>query len=86
MKQINPNKNISELTVLEFIELQNSLNYNKTRNYVYGIKGLAKLLGCSRSKASNIKQSGILDEAIFQNGNIIIIDADKALQLFGNKV
>ena len=51
----------------------------------YGLKGLAKILGCSVSKASEIKSSGILDEAIIQNGNIIIIDKEKALQLFAKK-
>jgi isoquinoline 1-oxidoreductase beta subunit len=53
--------------------------------YEYGLKGLAKILGCSVSKASEIKSSGILDEAIIQNGNIIIIDKEKALQLFAKK-
>nr|WP_315126334.1 DUF3853 family protein [uncultured Capnocytophaga sp.] len=49
--------------------------------YEYGLNGLAKILGCGRTKASKIKNSGILDEAIFQNGNIIIIDREKALKL-----
>ena len=40
---------------------------------------------CSVSKASEIKSSGILDEAIIQNGNIIIVDKEKALQLFAKK-
>ena len=39
--------------------------------YEYGLKGLAKLLGCSVSKASEIKSSGILNNAIIQRGNII---------------
>lgn len=50
-------------------------------NYVYGINGLAKLLGCSKTSACRIKASGMLDEAITQIGAIIIIDADKALAL-----
>ena len=50
--------------------------------YEYGLKGLAKILGCSVSKASKIKSSGILDEAIIQNGRKIIIDSEKALELF----
>ena len=44
--------------------------------------GLAKILGCSLSKASEVKRSGLLDDAIVQNGKIIVIDKDKALQLF----
>ena len=74
-----------KLTVGEFLELQNAqiklLFSAKNSKYEYGIKGLAKTLGCSRSKASRIKASGILDEAIFQNGKIIVIDIEKALQL-----
>ena len=53
----------------------------KNKKYEYGLKGLAKILGCSRSTASKIKSSGILDEAICQNGKLIIIDKEKALEL-----
>jgi len=38
------------------------------------------LLGCGRSTAQKIKNSGILNEAIIQIGNIIIIDEDKAME------
>jgi hypothetical protein len=48
---------------------------------VYGLNGLKTLLGCSKTTASRIKQSGIIDEAITQIGNIIIVDAEKALKL-----
>lgn len=51
------------------------------KHYVYGIKGLAKLLGASSSTAQRIKSSGVLDAAISQNGKIIVIDADLALDL-----
>jgi len=46
----------------------------------YGIKGLVDLLGCGRSTAQKIKNSGILNEAIIQIGNTIIIDEDKAME------
>ena len=55
------------------------------RRYVYGLKGLAKLLGCSKTTASRIKTSGKIDKAITQIGALLIIDADKALELAGNK-
>lgn len=71
------------LTVEEFLEISKKINFES--KYEYGLKGLAKILGCSVSKASEIKSSGILDEAIIQNGNIIIIDKEKALQLFAKK-
>ena len=81
MKNIDPKTPIWQLTVEEFVEV--SKNLNSEKKYEYGIKGLAKILGCSVSKASEVKSSGILNKAIIQNGNIIIIDKEKALELFG---
>ena len=78
---MDPKTPIWKLTVEEFLEIAKVLNAEK--KYEYGLKGIAKMLGCSLSKASEIKSSGILDEAIIQNGNIIIVAKDKALQLFG---
>lgn len=48
---------------------------------VYGIDGLAKLMGCGKTQAAEVKRSGILDEAITQNNKTIIIDAELALRL-----
>ena len=72
-----------QLTAEQFLQLQDE-RFSK-RQYVYGIAGLAKLLGCSRSKANNIKKTGVLEDAIFQNGNVIIIDVEKALRLLNIK-
>lgn len=83
MKEIDPNTPIWQLTVREFMEISKGTSSEK--KYEYGLKGLAKILGCSVSKASEVKSSGLLDEAIIQNGNIIIIDKEKALTLFGKK-
>ena len=83
MKKIDPKTPLWHLTVEEFLEVSKDINAEK--KYEYGLKGLAKILGCSISKASEIKSSGILDEAIIQNGNLIIIDKEKALELFGGK-
>lgn len=77
---MDPKTPIWKLTVEEFLEIAKALNAEK--KYEYGLKGIAKMLGCSLSKASEIKSSGILDEAIVQNGNIIIVEIDKALKLF----
>ncbi|MRJ11378.1 DUF3853 family protein [Ornithobacterium rhinotracheale] len=76
---INPHTPLWQLTVGEFLELQKK--YNSIQKYEYGIKGLAKILGCSRSKAQELKQSGIFDKAIYQNGKTIIVDRDKVLAL-----
>ena len=80
MRNIDPKTPIWQLTVEEFLEVANKLNAEK--KYEYGLKGIAKILGCSLSKANEIKSSGILDSAIVQNGNIIIVEIDKALKLF----
>lgn len=52
-----------------------------SRRYVYGLKGLAELLGCSKTTASRLKQSGKLDKAITQIGALIIVDADEVLRI-----
>lgn len=83
MKNIDPQTPIWQLTVEQFLQV--SKNIGSEKKYEYGLKGLAKILGCSVSKASEVKSSGILDKAIIQNGNIIIIDKEKALELFGKK-
>lgn len=51
------------------------------KHYIYGMKGLAQLLGCSLSTAARIKKSGVLAPAIHQTGKIIVVDADLALDL-----
>ena len=76
---IDPKKPLLELTVEEFMNLQK--NKVQEKKYEYGLKGLAKTLGCSRSKAAEIKSSGILDDAIIQNGNLIIIHKKTAMEL-----
>ncbi len=83
MKNIDPQTPIWKLTVEEFLEVSQKLSLEN--KYEYGLKGLARILGCSLSKASQIKSSGILDKAIIQNGNIIIIDKKMALKLFAKK-
>ncbi len=81
MEKIDPKTPIWQLTVEEFLDVAKTLNAEK--KYEYGLKGIAKIFGCSLSKASEIKSSGIINEAIIQNGNIIIVETDKALKLFG---
>ena len=86
MNNIDPKSPLWQLTVEEFLELQKkAFKSTQKPQYAYGLIGLANLLGCSRAKASAIKSSGILDDAIIQNGKIIIIDKEKALQLFNEK-
>lgn len=55
------------------------------KRYVYGLRGLQELFGCSKTTASRLKSSGRIDGAITQVGALIIIDADKAVELAGRK-
>lgn len=92
--KINDNTRVIDLTLgdlLDIVETRVRQILNGTtpkdtekRRYVYGLKGLMNLLGCSKTTASRLKQSGKLDAAITQCGSLIIIDAEKALQLAGN--
>lgn len=92
--KINDNTRVIDLTLgdlLDIVETRVRQVLNGTmpknteeRKYVYGLKGLMNLLGCSKTTASRLKQSGKLDAAITQCGSLIIIDAEKALQLAGN--
>ena len=84
-ENIDPQTPLWKLTVSEFLEICKGVNVKNDSKYECGLKGLAKLLGCSVSKASEVKSSGILNEAIIQRGNIIIIDKELALKLFAKK-
>lgn len=53
--------------------------------FVYGLSGIAKLLGCSKTTASRKKATGDYDEAITQVGQLIIVDAQKFLQIAREK-
>ncbi len=55
------------------------------KHLVYGLAGLAQLLGVCRATASKIKSTGILDPAISQHGKVIVVDADLALELLKAK-
>lgn len=56
-----------------------------SKRYEYGIRGIAKIFGCSIPTANRIKKSGKIDAAITQVGRNIIVDADHALQLAQDK-
>ena len=49
----------------------------------YGIGGIMRIFNCSRTQANRIKQSGIIDGAIWQVGRLIVTDPEKALELWG---
>ncbi len=49
----------------------------------YGIEGIRRIFHCGKTQANRIKQSGVIDGAIKQVGRLIVIDPEKALQLWG---
>ena len=55
------------------------------KHYEHGIAGIAKIFGCSIPTASRIKKSGKIAKAITQIGRKIIVDAEQALELAGQK-
>jgi hypothetical protein len=53
----------------------------KEKWLVYGREGLAELFGCSKKHADTIRNSGVIDKAVSRIGKIIVVDAEKALEL-----
>ena len=51
------------------------------KRYVYGIKGIADLLHVSKATAQKFKD-GVLRGAVMQQGRTIVVDAEKAIELF----
>ncbi len=83
------NKRLIDVTVGELLDLiEERVNTKvvvdttkESKPHVYGLAGIAELFGCSKTSANRIKQSGVIDEAITQIGNLIVCDAKKALEL-----
>lgn len=75
---------ISDLTVGEFRTLMEDCMGTRVEHpkAVSGLKGLADLFGVSVTTAKRLKASGVLNAAISQSGRTIIINADKALELY----
>ena len=85
---------IIDLTVAQLAEIidravEESLAHRQTQDnmprFVYGIKGIAQILGVSERQARYIKSTGLLRKAIKQQGRTIITDVNLALQLFGQQ-
>ena len=81
------NTRLIDLTAGELLELigkgqspriEVDVTKDPNKKYVYGRAGIAE---CSKTTASRIKQSGLIDGAYRQVGRLIIVDAEKALEL-----
>ncbi len=70
-----------DLTVGEFMELQQSIRSKRKIDFIYGYGGLQQLLGCSVSFVAKLRREGTLDEATYQIGQIIMFDRDKVLEI-----
>lgn len=51
---------------------------------VYGLDGIRGLFHCSHKQAQFYKDH-VIQEAVSQNGRKIVVDADRALQLFNER-
>ncbi len=91
MTTIDLNKPLWQLTVGEFLEVTKGIEQPpvvveyKEDEYVYGLNGLAILIGASREKASGLRQSGILDKATHQTGRKLIFNKKKVLEILKTK-
>lgn len=87
MEVISKDTPIWQLTVGQFKELLKSTTNvvikkeEEKKKIYYGLDGLAEVLGCGRTKASQIKNSGVIDDAITQYGGNFAIDGELALKL-----
>ena len=74
-----------QMTIEEYMEREAQKNQQqepaKSRNYVYGLKGIEQLFNCSTTTAWRIKNSEWIKPAISQVGRKIVVDADLALEL-----
>ena len=93
MMEITSDTRIIDLTVGQLMDLFAKVQApatitedpEKAKRLVYGIAGIAQIFNCSMTTANRIKASGRINDAITQHGRIIVVDANKALQLFNNK-
>lgn len=90
MKQDIENKPLMMLTGGELVELLLTAIGQTTdgsdaqvaehgKQYVYGVAGLAKLLGCSIATAQRRISSGKIDQCIIRSGRLIMIDKEAVL-------
>lgn len=83
-----PETRIIDLTVSQLVELiENTMKATRTelkkeKRLVYGIAGIASVFGCSIATANRIKKSGVIKDAIMQDKRLIIVDADRAVELW----
>lgn len=95
--KVDLNTPLWKLTVGEFLYLQKEAEKPEEAekpvkmtdytqgDYVFGISGIAKLLGVSRTTIHQYRQDGWIEPAISQRDRMIICDAEMAIELFNNR-
>lgn len=83
---ISRDKRIIDLTIGEFEDYLRSIGFTPQpakpeKHYVYGISGIMDLFGVSESTARRLK-NGKINGAVSQNNRTIVVDAEKAMELF----
>lgn len=88
---INKETPIAMLTVGQLMELLNSEKKQETvskpessKRLVYGLHGIRNLFNVSHATAFRYKET-IIKDAVSQQGRKIVVDVDKALELFNAK-
>lgn len=75
---INSQQKLADLTVAEFANLINDVLTKEKQisqnDYVFGLYGLANLLGVSLPTAQRIKNTGAIDDAITYAGRKMVIN------------
>jgi hypothetical protein len=56
---------------------------HKEKRYVAGLSGIMELFGVSEATAFRLKRD-VIQDAVIQQGRLILVDADKAIELFRN--
>lgn len=91
MTLINDSTPLSFLTVGQFLELMNegmkpdaTIKQDTAKRLVYGLRGIRNLFNVSHATAYRYKET-ILKDAVSQQGRKIVVDVEKALQLFNQK-
>jgi len=77
---------IADLTVGELQQLIHTTvaeALQQQPQWVAGMEGLCELFGCSPSTAKRIKASGVIRDAIRQQGRTFVTNAPLALRLYG---
>ena len=84
-KTSNPAMVTLQMTIEEYMEREAQKTQQqgpaKSRNLVYGLKGIQQLFDCKTTTAWRIKNSDWIKPAITQVGRKIVVDADLALEL-----